>query len=153
MCTASESVFALAEMSDAERMNAATFMMPRTISMSATENSILKPRRAGMTTLNRIIMAPTAKIVRVCPTPQNAPVIAARLSWRWRVTMVVTAITWSGSVAWRIPRKNPTAIIEKKLPMASLVEPFDQAGCAQGRRPVHQEIEELFLFNPLLDER
>src|SRR5215470_9576505 len=34
---------------------------------------------------------------------------------RWRLTIVVTAITWSGSVAWRMPRKNPSAIIERRL--------------------------------------
>src|ERR1700682_2655300 len=33
--------------------------------------------------------------------------------------MVVTAITWSGSVAWRIPRKNPTARMESKVTMYS----------------------------------
>jgi hypothetical protein len=26
-------------------------------------------------------------------------------------------MTWSGSVAWRIPRKNPTARMERKLIM------------------------------------
>jgi len=30
----------------------------------------------------------------------------------------VTAITWSGSVAWRMPRKNPKAIIGRKPVMA-----------------------------------
>jgi hypothetical protein len=26
----------------------------------------------------------------------------------------VTAMTWSGSVAWRMPRKNPTARMDRK---------------------------------------
>jgi len=33
---------------------------------------------------------------------------------RCRATIVVTAITWSGSVAWRIPRKKPKATIGSK---------------------------------------
>src|SRR5581483_10471110 len=28
--------------------------------------------------------------------------------------MVLTAITWSGSVAWRMPRKNPMAMMDSK---------------------------------------
>jgi hypothetical protein len=51
----------------------------------------------------------------VWPIPQKTPVIAAFRRLRWWLTIVVTAMTWSGSVAWRIPRKNPTAIMEKKL--------------------------------------
>ena len=47
--------------------------------------------------------------------PQKMPVNAARLTLFWRLTMVDTAITWSGSVAWRMPRKNPMAIMERKL--------------------------------------
>jgi hypothetical protein len=35
---------------------------------------------------------------------------------RWRLTMVEMAITWSASVAWRIPRKNPSASSEKVVP-------------------------------------
>src|SRR5712691_10081694 len=34
--------------------------------------------------------------------------------------MVVTAITWSGSVAWRIPRKKPTARTERNSIMHSM---------------------------------
>src|SRR5579864_7042032 len=52
--------------------------------------------------------------------PQKMPVIAAFSRLRWRLTIVVTAITWSGSVAWRMPRKNPTATIERKLIMGAL---------------------------------
>jgi hypothetical protein len=33
------------------------------------------------------------------------------------IGLVVTAMTWSGSVAWRIPWKNPTARMERKLTM------------------------------------
>ena len=51
---------------------------------------------------------PTTRIVSVWPTPQSAPIIAAPPVVRWRVTMVVTAMTWSGSVACRMPRKNPS---------------------------------------------
>src|SRR4051812_12983245 len=36
--------------------------------------------------------------------------------------MVVTAITWSGSVAWRMPRKKPTAMMENKPINFSLVQ-------------------------------
>ena len=60
-----------------------------------------------------VIAVPTAKIVTVCPNPQKAPIRAARASFGWRVTIVETAMTWSGSVACRIPRKNPTASIER----------------------------------------
>src|SRR6266478_4418426 len=34
---------------------------------------------------------------------------------RWRLTMVVTAMTWSGSVAWRMPRKKPSAMTESRV--------------------------------------
>src|ERR1700704_3029802 len=34
---------------------------------------------------------------------------------RWRLTMVVTAVTWSGSVAWRMPRKKPRVIMESRV--------------------------------------
>ena len=33
--------------------------------------------------------------------------------------IVVTAMTWSGSVAWRIPRKKPRAMMEKKVTIYS----------------------------------
>src|SRR2546425_2077539 len=38
---------------------------------------------------------------------------------RWRLTIVVTAMTWSGSVAWRIPRKKPSAMMESKVIIVS----------------------------------
>src|ERR1700722_694997 len=34
---------------------------------------------------------------------------------RCRLTMVVTAMTWSGSVAWRMPSRNPTPITVSKF--------------------------------------
>jgi hypothetical protein len=37
---------------------------------------------------------------------------------RCRLTIVEMAITWSASVAWRIPRKNPTASSEMVVPKA-----------------------------------
>ena len=67
--------------------------------MIATENSIPSPTRGGMTRPNRMIAPPTARIVSVCPSPQSTPVHAAARTERWRLTIVVTAMTWSGSVA------------------------------------------------------
>ena len=100
-----------------ECMKLAIFIAPRTISMSPTESSMESPIRAGITTSNRMMAEPTTNIVRVWPIPQKMPVSAAFSRLRWRLTIVVTATTWSGSVAWRIPRKNPTAIIDRKLIM------------------------------------
>ena len=57
------------------------------------------------------------------PTPQTAPISAAWLIFRYRETMVVTAITWSGSVACRIPKKKPSATMESRLII------FVQCGC------------------------
>ena len=82
--------------------------------MAPTDNSMLNPSRGGITIPNRMIAAPTTKIVNVCPVPQNTPIHAAFEILRSRLTMVVTAITWSGSVAWRMPRKNPRAMMERK---------------------------------------
>ena len=93
------------------------FIAPKTMSIRPTESSIESPIRAGITTSNRMMAEPTTKMVRVCPMPQKMPVRAAFSRLRWRLTIVVTATTWSGSVAWRIPRKNPTAIIDRKLIM------------------------------------
>ena len=62
---------------------------------------------------------PTAMTVSVWPTPHSAPIKEASLIVRWRATMVVTAMTWSGSVAWRIPKKKPSAMMESKLIIAS----------------------------------
>jgi len=36
---------------------------------------------------------------------------------RSRLTMVETAMTWSGSVAWRMPRKKPIARMANPLVM------------------------------------
>ena len=43
------------------------------------------------------------------------PIKAACRMLRWRLTIVVTAMTWSGSVAWRMPRKNPRAMMEMRV--------------------------------------
>jgi hypothetical protein len=42
---------------------------------------------------------PTATMVMVCPTPHKPPIKAASESDRSRLTIVVTARTWSASVA------------------------------------------------------
>src|SRR6266404_1658922 len=42
---------------------------------------------------------------------------AALAMERSRLTMVETAMTWSGSVAWRIPRKKPIARMANPLVM------------------------------------
>jgi hypothetical protein len=58
--------------------------------------------------LKRMIAPPTSRIVAVCPAPQSAPTAAARPTDRDRVTIVETATTWSGSAAWRTPRRKPS---------------------------------------------
>src|SRR6266581_3599163 len=65
----------------------------------ATAISMVRPSRGGMTMLNRMIAAPTTTMVSVCPIPQRIPIRSAARSVRCRVTMVLTAMTWSGSVA------------------------------------------------------
>ena len=96
-------------------MKLTTFISPSKISISPTDSSMLNPTRAGMTRPKRMMALPTAKIVSVCPMPQYTPTMAELARLRCRLTMVVTAMTWSGSVACRIPRKNPSAMMEKKL--------------------------------------
>ena len=61
--------------------------------MRPTHSSMVRPRRGGMTTPKRMMAEPTRKIVMVWPTPQSAPITAAWRMLRWRLTMVVTAIT------------------------------------------------------------
>ena len=61
--------------------------------MMATENSMPRPTRGGMTRPNSTIALPTARIVSVCPIPQSTPVHAAASTERWRLTIVVTAMT------------------------------------------------------------
>jgi len=43
----------------------------------------------------------------VAQPPFTAPIIAEPRKLRWRLTMVAMATTWSGSVACRMPRRNP----------------------------------------------
>ncbi len=45
-----------------------------------------------------------------------APISAAPRIERWRATIVEMAMTWSASVAWRMPRKNPSASSESVVP-------------------------------------
>ncbi len=48
----------------------------------------------------------------------------------WRLTMVDTATTWSGSVEWRIPRNNPrritvtkgTRLLSERKPLAAVCQ-------------------------------
>src|SRR6185503_757631 len=75
--------------------------------MRATVSSTVSPTRAGMTTSKKTMAPPATRIVAVWPMPHSTPIRAAVRRRRSRLTMVPTAITWSGSVAWRIPRKNP----------------------------------------------
>jgi hypothetical protein len=62
---------------------------------------------AGIVSLNRMIAPPTRNTVTECPRPHAIPIRAAAPIRRSLLTIVVTAITWSASVAWRIPRINP----------------------------------------------
>ena len=66
---------------------------PSRISMSATENSMARPSRGGMTTPNRMIAPPTTVMVTVWPTPQRLPMMAAVHAFRCRLTIVDTAMT------------------------------------------------------------
>ena len=68
--------------------------------------------------------APTNQRVLVWPMPQSIPIKPARRMLRCRVTIVVAAITWSASVAWRIPSRNPTPITVSKLTIASHLRIF-----------------------------
>ena len=81
---------------------------PSSTSITPTANSIARPSRGGMTTPNRMMAPPTTRIVSVCPIPQAAPISAEPRSERCRLTIVAIAITWSASVAWRIPRNKPS---------------------------------------------
>ena len=68
---------------------------------------MVRPTRTGIAKPNKIMAAPTATMVNVWPQPQRIPIRPALAIERSRLTIVDTAITWSGSVACRIPRKNP----------------------------------------------
>ena len=103
-----------------QRMTPVRFSTPSRISIKATQNSIDSPRRGGMTTPKIIIADPTRKIVSVCPRPHSNPIVAELLTDFWRLTMVVTASTWSGSVECRIPRNNPSKITVTKGTSLSL---------------------------------
>jgi hypothetical protein len=75
---------------------------------------MVSPTR-GETTAPKTTMArPASTMVTVWPRPHRTPTRAALPSFRSRLTMVVTAITWSGSVAWRIPRTNPKSAMGRK---------------------------------------
>src|SRR5207249_7337322 len=100
-----------------QRVKPERFRAPRPTSIKPTDSSIAKPSRGGMTRLNRTIAAPTRTIVIVWPMPQSMPMSDAWRIDRCPLTMVLTAITWSGSVACRIPKKKPTAMTARKVTM------------------------------------
>src|SRR5437867_2921589 len=103
--------------------------------MSATVISMVRPRAGGITTLPRMMTPPTRTMVSVWPTPHRTPMTMPPRSVCCRVTIVLTAITWSGSVAWRIPRKKPRAMSESTVVMApSSVERGDGAPRVDGER-------------------
>src|SRR5439155_25331742 len=105
------------------RMIPVTLAMPSRISMSATDSSMVRPSRGGITTPKTMIAPPTATMVKVWPMPQSTPMSAAAPTRRCRATMVVTAITWSGSVACRMPRKKPRRTID-----TGVATPFSSSG-------------------------
>src|SRR5256885_4986375 len=70
---------------------------------------MVSPARAGMASTKRIMAAPTKRIVMVWPIPHRTPTSADFPIERSRLTMVETAMTWSGSVACRMPRRKPIA--------------------------------------------
>ena len=88
-------------------------------------------------------------MVSVWPMPQATPIKAERLTLCSRETMVLTAITWSGSVACRMPRKNPMATMVSR----PIIDEFQclpasyRAGCFQIRAMGDQEL--LQFFNAL----
>src|SRR2546429_677267 len=55
----------------------ARFATPSRISMSATESSMVRPSRGGITTPKTMIAPPTATMVRGWPMPQSTPISAA----------------------------------------------------------------------------
>ena len=69
------------------------FKNPKMISIRATPSSRVRPARVDITMRKMIITPPTKMIVRVCPSPQSIPINAALRTERFRLTMVVTAMT------------------------------------------------------------
>src|SRR5581483_7523298 len=67
--------------------------------------------------------------------PHSAPTHTAPPSERCRQTIVVTAMTWSGSVAWRTPRKNPRRRTDRTVVTPVLYR--TSAGGALRRAPPH----------------
>src|SRR5712664_3502776 len=106
---------------------------PSRISIRPTENSMVRPTRTGIAKPNKIMAAPTATMVSVWPQPQRIPMRPALAIERSRLTIVDTAITWSGSVACRIPRKNPIARIAS--PLVKQARPFSDF--KKSRTPKH----------------
>src|SRR5260370_6995086 len=63
--------------------------------------------------------------------------------------MVVIAMTWSASVAWRIPRKKPSAMMESRVPIYR-----SAAAAARERRPWRSRHSRLSVIPPpLLSDR
>ena len=54
---------------------------------------MVSPTRGGITSPKRTMAPPTTRMVSVWPTPHRAPMAIALVSERWRLTMVVTAMT------------------------------------------------------------
>src|SRR5713101_7857057 len=116
----------------------ARLRIPSRISISATENSIARPIRGGITTPKTMITPPTRVMVTVWPMPHRLPIRAALQAVRCRLTIVATAMTWSGSIACRIPRSSPKrmmgrlAIVAASFPpllgrLCGVEDPVDQA--------------------------
>ena len=67
--------------------------------MIATDISRDKPSLALKASLKAMMAPPTVRSVMVWPTPHTAPIPAALITDLSRLTIVVTATMWSGSVA------------------------------------------------------
>ena len=75
--------------------------------MIATANSIASPTGGGMTMLKPMMRMPTTATVIVWPSPHSAPMTVVWKKRLLRARIVVTAMTWSASVACRMPSRNP----------------------------------------------
>ena len=72
--------------------------------------------------------------------PQSAPISAAPAVVRCRETMVATATTWSGSVACRMPRKNPSAQDGQEARHGTPVAAAPARGAPPGAPPAAREL-------------
>src|SRR5580704_15267066 len=99
----------------------------QTIRISATASSSESATWGETVTLKTMMATPTAVIVMVWPTPQNAPTRAPAPKRRVRATMVATAITWSGSVACWTPKSRPSSRIGSGRSVTWLAAPAELA--------------------------